>query len=196
MTPDDDSTFGIAFVCTANRFRSPLAAAVARQVLEPLPVAITSAGIRNVGSAPALPAAVEAAAALGIDLAPHRAQLLEPGSLRSLALVVGFELAHVASAVIDGGAPRGRTFMLAELVRLIEQTVPDSSRDWRSRAEEVLVRLHPAHATSAEIPDPVREPRQRQNAIAREVVELTVRAASGLFGLPTDATAGGTHAAG
>jgi hypothetical protein len=65
-----------------------------------------------------------------------------------------------------------------------------------ARADDLLARLSAEHAMSAQIPDPVREPRQRQNSIAREVVELTMRMTSGLFGLPNDVTAGGTHAAG
>lgn len=105
----------VAFVCTANRARSPFAAAALARRLGGLPVVVTSYGIREQRGAPALPQAVRTARSFGIDLGPHRARTLQPGELATADLVVGFEYAHVAGAVVVGGAERARTFLLPEL---------------------------------------------------------------------------------
>ena len=57
---------------------------------------------------------------------------LEPGSLRDSDAVVGFEPVHVAAAVLEGGAPTERAFLLRELVELLEQE--DAPAERRARA--------------------------------------------------------------
>jgi protein-tyrosine-phosphatase len=46
--------FRVAFVCTGNRFRSPLAAALFRSAAEGLPVEVASAGTLDLGGVGAL----------------------------------------------------------------------------------------------------------------------------------------------
>ena len=66
----------ILFVCTANRFRSPIAAACTEQKLQKADLAnkwtVISAGTWTTEGIPAHPRAVMAAAALGLDLTAHR----------------------------------------------------------------------------------------------------------------------------
>jgi protein-tyrosine-phosphatase len=77
----------VLFVCTANRFRSPLAAAMFSRALEEennadITSVIRRAGPWRVGSAgtwatpgqPVLPEVVEAAQKLGLNLADHRSE--------------------------------------------------------------------------------------------------------------------------
>ncbi|MGB8004456.1 MAG: hypothetical protein WCF27_09380, partial [Gaiellaceae bacterium] len=80
-------TLSILIVCTANRFRSPLVAAVLEQELEGLPVEIRSRGINDVGPMPPLSQALENASALGIDVSRHRARQLETEDLQGADLV-------------------------------------------------------------------------------------------------------------
>jgi protein-tyrosine-phosphatase len=184
-THNGSEDFSIGFVCTANRFRSVLAAAVATRALEALPVRVHSAGIQYAGGAPPLRVAREVGASFGLDLAEHRAEVLAPGTLSGFDLVVGFELAHVASAVVQGGAERARTFTLRELVALVESTASDESLDWSSRAQDVLLQLDARPRwprTAWQIRDPVGESRARQVAMAREIADLTCRLLCGFFG--------------
>jgi protein-tyrosine-phosphatase len=66
----------VLFVCTANRFRSPLAAAIFRKILEENGTApawvVGSAGTWAQPGLPVIPAVSQAAQRLGIDLANHR----------------------------------------------------------------------------------------------------------------------------
>ena len=68
----------VLFVCTANRFRSPLAAACFRKVLEEgqnedvASWMVGSAGTWAAPGQPVIPAVLVAAQQLGLELAEHR----------------------------------------------------------------------------------------------------------------------------
>ena len=134
----------VAFICSANRARSPFAAALLRRHLVLLPVHVESYGTLEQRGAPALPQAIDAARAFGIDLTQHRARTLALGQLAESDLVVGFEPFHVASAVDTGKVPHARAFLLGELAKLLEGTElqngpADLSRlaTWIERADEL-----------------------------------------------------------
>jgi len=110
----------IVFVCTGNRFRSPLGAALLAKATKDESVRVESAGTLDLGSVPALPEAIEHGHRLGVDLTGHRARSVRDVDLRSADLVLGFEPMHVATAVVDAGARRDRSFMLPELVDLFD----------------------------------------------------------------------------
>jgi len=90
-----------------------------RRRLDGLAVTISSFGTLAVDGQPALPDAAAVALALGIDLKRHRSRRLQPGCLRDIDLIVGFEPAHIATAVEAGGAELARTFMMLELPALL-----------------------------------------------------------------------------
>ena len=93
----------------------------------------SAAGTRG---APALPGAVRAAAAFGVDLSDHRARALGAGALAGAELAIGFEPAHVAAAVPTGGVTAERAFLLAELADVLELDVlpwPENSDDLEAR---------------------------------------------------------------
>ena len=110
----------VAFICTANRARSPFAAALLGFHARDLPVVVESFGVLDQGGAPALPGAVRAAAEFGVDLSMHRASVLYGGELEAVELAVGFEPAHVAGAVATGGVSPERAFLLTELAQVLE----------------------------------------------------------------------------
>ena len=112
-------TFSIAFVCTGNRFRSPLAAAFVHRLTLGLPVRTESYGTLRVEDAPPLPEAAEMAVWCGVSLAEHRTRFVNNASLENIDLLLGFEPAHVRQAVVDAQAPRERSFMLGEFVPLL-----------------------------------------------------------------------------
>ena len=179
--------YEVAFVCTGNRFRSPLAAAAfATQVA--VPVQTVSAGLLALGPVPALPEAVELAQSLGLDLTSHRARDLSALDLEPFDLVLGFERSHVQAAVVDASAHIERTFTLPELVLLLEE-IPEVGTRGRpiARARGRVMEAHearePDFRTSGmpEVVDPLGRSRREQRAIAEEVCRLTDRLARLLF---------------
>ncbi len=65
---------GVVFVCEGNTCRSPLAEVIARHLFDADASTFSSAGLAARAGQPAAAAAREAAAALGLDLANHRAR--------------------------------------------------------------------------------------------------------------------------
>lgn len=178
----------VVFVCTGNRFRSALAAAVLAEAAPPHTVRTESYGTLDVGSAPALAEAVEEAKRLEIDLSGHRARPLAGADLSRADLVVGFERRHGVAAVVEANARRERTFTLPELADSLEQLKVAPRADALQRAERALALLdargRPAHErwTPSEIDDPLGLAADAQREIADRVHELTARLARGLFG--------------
>jgi protein-tyrosine phosphatase len=179
--------FSLLFLCTGNRFRSPLAAAFVRRLTIGLPVTVASAGTLPVGDAPALPEARELGAWCGVDLSPHRARQLAPEHLHEIDLLLGFEQIHVRDAVIEAGADRKLAFTLGELVHLLGTLgAPEPGRPLVAEARE-RVRLaaesrdHSLTA-SGDVPDPFGGPKKGYRSTAIRVQGLSVALVEGLFG--------------
>ena len=113
----------ILVICSANRCRSPLAAALLRDhLVGRSPEAhVASAGFGDAG-APATSATVEAASALGLDLAEHRSRAVESALLVRADLILTMERYHVREVVVQDPDAWDRTFTLKELVRRGEAT--------------------------------------------------------------------------
>jgi protein-tyrosine phosphatase len=182
-------TLRVVTLCTGNRFRSPLAAAVLARAMEGhLPVEVSSLGTLRMDGRPALSEAVALAPAHGIDLSAHVSRRMARGALESADLVVGFEKFHVATAVVDGRAARGRAFTLPELVALLEglgepQAVDGGTAVERARA--LIAAAAGARGSTGrppEIEDPFDRPPARQEAIAEEVAAQSRRLAALLAG--------------
>lgn len=183
----------VVFVCTGNRFRSPLAAEVFRVHAAGLPVAVSSAGTLEPGSSPALDDALEHGAELGVDLSTHRAHGLGGEDLSGVDLIVGFEHAHIEAAVVRAQARAGRAFTLPELVRLLELAPGGGDPGGpveRARAAiaraDTLRRDSRAPAKVEEIEDPLGLTAEASRRIALTIGSLTTQLADGLFG-PRDA---------
>jgi protein-tyrosine phosphatase len=176
--------FRAAFICTGNRFRSPLAEAMFRAELERRGIAATveSFGVLKLGGTPALPEVVEYGNELGVNLSRHRTRSVERDVLANFDLVVGFERAHLATAVVDGGAGRDVTYTLPELVELLERT-EDSPSDPHERLARAAAHRNVGKTFSgvAEVADPLGRPGREQHRLAARVADLTRRQARGLF---------------
>jgi len=179
--------FSVVFVCTGNQARSPLAEALYRHYTEGVATVVTSFGTSDVGAAPPLPQALEAAASVGVDLSNHRARALRRGDLDGVDLVLGFEPFHQAVAVVEGGASAANTLLLAELVSLLGD-VPLTDADDTARARSVVAvadsrraRSRPAADTS--IADPLGQPDEVMFRIAEQIDEHVRRLVDGLFGV-------------
>jgi protein-tyrosine-phosphatase len=175
----------VSFICTANRARSPFAAAILRRERTALPIEVESFGTLDHEGAPALPQAIRTARAFDVDLMTHRARSALPGTLGDSDLVVGFEPFHVAHAVVTGGAERSRTFLLSELVSALAVLELDAPRD----AAEFGAVLAQADATraggdwrSSSIADPVGGSDRRFAETYARIEDMVVVLAVTLFG--------------
>ena len=178
----------VAFVCTGNRFRSPLAAALLESEAEGLPVEVASLGILDLGDKPALPEAVAIAEELGLDLSAHRARSVGDLELGEYDLVLGFERKHVVASVVDAKAKVERTFTLPELLALLHGISGPALP--REPAERARVRIRQAHAARPhgfrnaalpELRDPLGRPQVEQRETAREVAEQVTALVDDLF---------------
>jgi protein-tyrosine phosphatase len=116
-----ETRFEILFVCTGNQCRSAVAEVVTRTLTEGLPVNVSSAGTDVVHPAPSPKKTLRAVSMLGYDLGEHRSRPLSDEELEVADLVVGFEIAHVAAAVIERGTDRAKTWLLPQLVATLER---------------------------------------------------------------------------
>jgi protein-tyrosine phosphatase len=182
-------TFSIVFICTGNRFRSPLTEAFLRRLTEGLPVTVQSFGSLRVEDAPPLPEAIEIARSCGIDLAGHRARYVSDASLSHADLVLGFEDSHVRQAVVEADASRDRSFTIRHFARLLEAVdhVPrdDVVASARSAVEQaaLLVARDPSGQRQDAMSDPFGAPVSLQLKTAAEIRELSLMLASRLFGV-------------
>jgi protein-tyrosine phosphatase len=184
--------FTIAVICTGNRFRSPLVEALLRQETQGLPVSVHSFGTLDLGAAPALPEALAAASRLGLDLSTHRARGIRQAHLADADLVLGFERAHIVTAVADGGAPPERTFTLPELVELLERSAAVELDDPVGRARELVaqadrVRAQPGLPGATELGDPLGQPDRVFRETETTLHNLANRLVRLLFGKPNGA---------
>lgn len=177
----------MAFVCTGNRFRSVIAEAAFRSATEGLPVSVSSYGTLDLGPAEPLPGALREAEALGLQITTHVARSLAAADLSKSSLVLGFELEHAVAAVEVGGARLEHTFLLPELVQLLDRVGVIRREDPVEQANENLVRAQAgrngeARRGVAEIEDPLGLADDAQHAIAQAVYSNTDMLAKQLFG--------------
>jgi protein-tyrosine phosphatase len=182
------NSFALVFVCTGNRFRSPLAEAFVRRLTLGLPVAVESFGILDVSGSSVLTEALELGHWSGIDLSHHRARQLGAESLAHADLVLGFEPSHVRHAVVDADAPRDRSFTFRDFDSLLETTSAPASDDVVTRAREIVEAAAgrgelPQESIRSSITDPYGRSWQVYRETAEEIRTLSITLAESLFGV-------------
>ena len=188
VRPADQSAKGsqairVSFICTANRARSPFAAALLRRAGTAFPIVVDSFGTLEREGAAALPQAVRAARAFGVDLGEHRARSAVPGSLTGSDLVIGFESFHVAHAVVVGGAPTSRVFLLVDLARALDGIdSPRDSREFREAVESAHAVRSASVWPPGSIPDPVGGSDRRFLETYEEIDRMVAIVSMRLFG--------------
>jgi protein-tyrosine-phosphatase len=181
-------TFSITFVCTGNRFRSPLAEAFVRQLTQGMPVATESYGTLPLEGAPPLPEAVEIASSCGISLTNHRSRYVNNASLADVDLLLGFEPTHVHQAVVDARAPRGRSFTARDFISLLVAAGPAMDDDPITRARSLVALAGEGAARASGLMttgmrDPFGGPRKVYWQTASEIRDLSITLAQTLFGV-------------
>lgn len=183
----------ILLVCTANRCRSPLAAALLRRTLRERgrQALVASAGLLP-GGVPVPPDGLRLAGELGLDLAAHRSRQLTPGLLAAADLVVTMAREHARHVVAAQPDAFARTFTLAGLAEwLVGRPVPvgvplgawldEAAAD---RPRSVLL------GQAGDVGDPVGRPFRVWRSLGTTLEESVSRVATALApGLPPAATA-------
>jgi protein-tyrosine phosphatase len=189
-----EPTFEIALICTGNRFRSPIAAEFLRRHGSGLPLELRSLGTRETGARPPLTEALEVAARYGLDLSDHRARSLAGENLERSDLVLGFERVHVAAAVVDAGAARGRSFTLPEFAGLLASISSPAHLGSAAGARGVVAqaaRLRTAQTDLFALPelgDPLGGPPRGYWDAAARIEGFCLDLVRGLFGQNAEAT--------
>jgi protein-tyrosine-phosphatase len=150
---------GILFVCTGNTCRSSMAAAIAVHLAKErgMDIPVSSAGIAARAGEPATPAAVAALAAMGIDLAEHRARRLEAAMVNSADVILAMTAAHKEYIRHLFPAAAAKTYTLKEYAR-------DEGTATGSEVKDDL-----------DIPDPFGSGPELYRSMARELSELVSR---------------------
>lgn len=150
----------LAFVCTGNTCRSPMACGLFLALLnEKYPetadqFAVQSAGLFALDGEPASSHAVTVLSELGIDIRNHRAARVDESVIAAADIIVALTAAHKNRIVSFYPQARDRVVTLYELAGLPEADVEDPigsdlaeyrhTRDQiRGLIERVLLRLHP-----------------------------------------------------
>ena len=120
----------ILFVCTANRFRSPLAAALFRQVLAEVhgashPWLVGSAGTWTHTGQPVLPVVLEVARHFGIDLAYHRSSRVSRPLLSQYDLILTMQASQKEALQTEFPDLADSIYLLSDVVERGSYDIPD-----------------------------------------------------------------------
>lgn len=135
----------ILFVCTANRFRSPVAAAVLTKCLVDRGIArswrVRSAGTWAAAGKAVLPSVLAAALKFGIDLSGHRSAEVTRQMLSEYDLVIVMQAGQKEALLTEFPNLQDRIHLLSEIVEGRSYDIPDSKIS-AEEAEEVVEELH------------------------------------------------------
>src|SRR5512147_3158605 len=110
----------ILFVCRANRYRSPIAAACFQSELikhqQEQGWEVSSAGTWTMDELPPVPDAILEARQLGLDIRRHQSRVVTAGMLRDADLILVMERGQKEALQIEFPDCRPRVVLLTELV--------------------------------------------------------------------------------
>jgi protein-tyrosine phosphatase len=135
----------ILFICTANQFRSPIAAAYAERKLREAGMrerwVVMSAGTWTSNGLPAHQEAIGAAETLGLDISQHLTSEVNAEVLAASDLIVVMERGHKEALEWEFAACRGRVALLGELAGEDEAEIEDPAKSEFADAEAVAGRI-------------------------------------------------------
>lgn len=124
--------YSLLFVCTANRYRSPIAAAIFQNKLQVIGVLdnwrVDSAGTWTEPGLKVVPRAQEAALSLGLNLDQHQTTLVSEDLLSAYDLIIVMEKGHKEALISDFPDMQERLYLLSEIVEDLAYSIPDPAR--------------------------------------------------------------------
>jgi protein-tyrosine phosphatase len=134
----------ILFVCTANRFRSPFAAALFTRILKDRGIAedwqIGSAGTWALPGQPALQRVVSFARSSGIDLSAHSSRRVSQRLLSDYDLILVMQSSHREALLTEFPELTEHIYLLSDVVERGSYDIPDSLKS-EAGIREVLTEL-------------------------------------------------------
>jgi len=119
----------VLFVCTANRFRSPIAAALFRKALKTHKVEgtwhVASAGTWAVSGQPPLLDVLKVSQDYGLDLSDHRSTRLDAQSLEDNDLILVMQTSHKKALQGEFPSHKDKIYLLSEVVEERAYDIPD-----------------------------------------------------------------------
>jgi len=119
----------VLFVCTVNRFRSPIAAACFARRLQGMEDAqdwsVGSAGTWAEAGLTVIPSAQWMAENLGLDLGAHRSLRVDRDLLSCYDLILVMENSHREALLAEFPELRERLFLLSEVATGLAYDIPD-----------------------------------------------------------------------
>jgi protein-tyrosine-phosphatase len=135
----------ILFVCTANRFRSPLAAALLMKTLEEMGIAeswrIRSAGTWATPGQSVLPSVSDAARGFGIDLSGHRSARVNRQLLSAHDLILVMQASQKEALLTEFPELGERVYLLSDVVERRSYDIPDNL-ETEQAAQEIGAELN------------------------------------------------------
>lgn len=142
----------ILFVCTANLYRSPLAAAFLNAEVKPEEHdnwRISSAGTWTKSGSPIHAQTIEDASHFGLDVRGHSSRQVSRQLLAEHDLVIVMETGHKEALVIEFPDQSGKISLLSEVVDGLTYDIPDPfslegrhDRDVASELKKIIKRGH------------------------------------------------------
>lgn len=134
------------FVCTANLYRSPLAAAFLRAELKDAPGeiewVIDSAGTWTTTGLPIHPQTIDDAQRFGLDVRTHRSKQVTAELLSQYDLILVMETGHKEALRIEFPDQSKKIYMLSEVVDGLRYDIPDPFAREGEHDLEVANELH------------------------------------------------------
>jgi len=145
----------VLFVCTANRYRSPLAAAILKKIVDENGNGrgdswvihntdawrIDSAGTWAANGEPALPVVSAAAGGLGIDLSDHRSKRLDGTLLAQQDLILVMQASHREALQVEFPELNDRIYLLSFVLEHGSYDIVDSMGS-ENEVADVVQEMH------------------------------------------------------
>ena len=134
----------VLFVCTANRFRSPLAAAILEKYLrdsnEQGPWQVSSAGTWTTPGQPPVPFLKEVAGSLGFEINGHRSTPVQASLLAAQDLILVMEPGHKEALMVEFPSRGEQVYLLSQVVENKNYAIPDTFQS-EAQVREVALLL-------------------------------------------------------